>query len=166
MICESFIKLFSVTKCYTNFKLKSSITWNETQCSSLKFNRHSGGISIFRVEEWAKHKPAEADLISCLASFSTLKIESICSSKTLVDCHWTSWPYIFLTTAVRTSNPANFKVSDGKKIYRVHISCTIWRFWENWWNSILPSWKVEFMFHRCKSKIRFYSKLLVLADQY
>jgi hypothetical protein len=47
-------------------------------------------VSIFRVEEYAK-LAACFMLVSCLAYSSTLKMEVICSSETLVDFQQTTW---------------------------------------------------------------------------
>jgi hypothetical protein len=49
-------------------------------------------------------------LVSSLDYSSTVKMEAICSSKDSVDFKQTAWHYIpddklFMTTAVRTSNP-------------------------------------------------------------
>jgi hypothetical protein len=41
----------------------------------------------------AGYKLAACMLVSCSGYFSTLKIEAICSSETLVDSQWT-WRYI------------------------------------------------------------------------
>jgi hypothetical protein len=77
--------------------------------------------STFRVEEEAKHetcmkaggkqkKAGVLWLVSCLAYFSTLKIEVSCSSKIMVASQQTIWHYIkktelSITNAVRTPNP-------------------------------------------------------------
>jgi hypothetical protein len=52
-------------------------------------------------------------VVSCLASLKTIKMETICSPETLADFQHNARRYIqehrtlFITTAMRTSNPTN-----------------------------------------------------------
>jgi hypothetical protein len=56
-------------------------------------------------------------LVSCLAYSSTLKIEAICSSQVLVDCHWITWSYMpedrTCLDFVRWLYPRQFKIGRG-----------------------------------------------------
>jgi hypothetical protein len=62
---------------------KSSFFWDITPCSSLKFNRNIGGSL-----------PLAFTLGSCLAYYSIIKIEAICSFETSVDLQRTTRHYI------------------------------------------------------------------------
>jgi hypothetical protein len=48
-------------------------------------------------------------LVSCLAYYLTLKMDTICSSKSLVDFHQTMWHYIPDERAVYSHHYANLK---------------------------------------------------------
>jgi hypothetical protein len=60
----------------------------------------SNVASIFRYEELAKQEICRVLLAACFVviSFSacsfTLKMQAACSTKILVDFHWSTWPYI------------------------------------------------------------------------
>jgi hypothetical protein len=61
-------------------------------------------------------------LVSCLAYFSTLKMEAICSSETSVDCQWTTWHYIpedgtLHNHRCETSNPTSKSIFIMPKSY-------------------------------------------------
>jgi hypothetical protein len=58
--------------------MKSTVFWDIKPCSPLKVNRLSPAVM----------------LVSCSAYSSTLKMEMICSSETLVDLQWTTRGYI------------------------------------------------------------------------
>jgi hypothetical protein len=85
--------------------LKNIILWDMTPCSSFGVNRRFGGT--YRLHLQACH------LLLCwfLAEliYSTPKMEAICSSETSVDTQRTTRIFqkmiLFITTAVKTSNP-------------------------------------------------------------
>jgi hypothetical protein len=75
--------------------VKNSIFWDITSSTSLKANRRFGGkcrlhyqgrrISQTRNQHEGGWKAGNFTLVSCLAYYSTLKMETIYSSKMLVD---------------------------------------------------------------------------------
>jgi hypothetical protein len=83
--------------------MKSTVFWDITPYSSLNVNQRFGGTYCLHLQgqriSWARSQhesrwQAEALLVSCLAYSSTLKMEPICSFRTLVDIHQTTWDYI------------------------------------------------------------------------
>jgi hypothetical protein len=81
--------------------MKSTIIWDIMPCSLLKVTRHFGGtyrlhpqgrrISPVRNQHESRW---QAELVSCSAHCSTLKMEAICSSETPVDFQRTTQHYI------------------------------------------------------------------------
>jgi hypothetical protein len=81
--------------------MKSIIFWDIATCSLLKVNRRFGGTYPLHLQGRRKFRAInksgsrlQADLVSCSAYSSTLKIESICSSTTSVDFKRTTRRYI------------------------------------------------------------------------
>jgi hypothetical protein len=72
--------------------LKSTIFWDITPCSPLKVNRRFGGT--YRKAWWQASLQHALTLVSCSAYFSTLKMEAICFSETLVDSQLITWRYV------------------------------------------------------------------------
>jgi hypothetical protein len=71
--------------------------------SVFRFPHVSYVIHIFA--DWLLCLPPAFTLVSSLSYSSILKVEATCASKTSADIQWTTWCYVPLTTAVRTSNP-------------------------------------------------------------
>jgi hypothetical protein len=67
--------------------MKSSISWDITQCSPLSVNRRYGVTCSALLATCFR-------LVSCLAYSSTLKMDATCSSKTSVDFQRTTRCYI------------------------------------------------------------------------
>jgi hypothetical protein len=70
---------------------ESSVFWDIMQWSPLRANRRFGGTYHLYL---LLCLPPAFTLVSCLAYFSTLKIETICSFETSVGSQWTTWRYI------------------------------------------------------------------------
>jgi hypothetical protein len=68
--------------------MKSSIFWNITKCSPLKINQHFGGTCCLNRANSMRATYFRAGYSS------TLKMEAICSSETLVEFQWTIRRYI------------------------------------------------------------------------
>jgi hypothetical protein len=79
--------------------MKSSVFWDETPCSQLKFKRRFGGQyslylqrrSISQVARSMWQEKQNISQISCLAYSSILKMEVTCSSEISVDFQRTTW---------------------------------------------------------------------------
>jgi hypothetical protein len=79
--------------------MNSSVFWDITPCSPLKVNRRFGGTCRLhlqgpRINHARNQHEAGSKQVSCLTYSSTLKMEAICSSETLVDFQRTTWRYI------------------------------------------------------------------------
>jgi hypothetical protein len=95
--------------------MKSSIFWDITPCSLSKVNRRSGGTNRPHLPGrriiWGRNQcesrwqaepepepelcmPSASMLVSCLAYFTTLRVEAICSSETSVEFLMTTLRYI------------------------------------------------------------------------
>jgi hypothetical protein len=64
------------------------VLWDITLCSQLKFNRRFGDAYRLYIEGGRVNQariPTCFRMVSCLAYFSTVKIEATCSSETSVD---------------------------------------------------------------------------------
>jgi hypothetical protein len=76
----------------------SSILWDITPCSPLKANRPFGGTYRIHLQgrriSRVRNQRESRSLVSCSAYSSTLKIDAICSSETLVDFQRTTRRYI------------------------------------------------------------------------
>jgi hypothetical protein len=91
--------------------LKNSVFWDITPCSPFKVNRRFGGTA-----EQADLPPA-FPLVSCLAYYSTLKMEATCSPETSVDLQRTTRHYIS-----QDETPYNHRC-ENLKSYNVFLIC-------------------------------------------
>jgi hypothetical protein len=74
--------------------MKSTFFWDITLCSPLKVNLCFGGTCYLHFQDWRMSQAPAFMLVSCLAYYSTLKLEAICSSRTSVDFQWPTQRYI------------------------------------------------------------------------
>jgi hypothetical protein len=99
-----------------------------TPCSLLSCNRRFGGIYRLHLQGRTFCLAPAYLLVLAEIISSTLKMEAICSSKMSVATQQTTWCHIpevilFMTTAVKTSNPACycvFKMKDQGPNMRLH----------------------------------------------
>jgi hypothetical protein len=139
-----------------NLEVKSFVSWDETLCSPLKFNHHFRRTYHLHLQGWRMSQVT-----------TSMKLSSSLSWLILQPWRWRRYVpvkhrfatrcCIFITTAVRTSNATTFKVSAKKK----HAVCKFpvpygpsYKIVEIWFYFYE---KLEFMFHRCKTIIRFHS---------
>jgi hypothetical protein len=77
--------------------MKSAIFWNITVCGPLKVNQCFRGTFHLHLQGQRisqTRNQCERGCMQMLAYSLTLKMEVICSSKTLVNFQWTTWCYI------------------------------------------------------------------------
>jgi hypothetical protein len=98
---------YGVDQCIVGFEvltavvIKSTIFWDITPCSPLGVNRRFGGTSRLHLQHRRTSRararfcfPPAFAMVSCSAYSSTLKMEAIISSETLVDTQRTTRRYI------------------------------------------------------------------------
>jgi hypothetical protein len=100
--------------------MQRTVFWDIMPCSLLKVNQRFGGIYRLQV---ASLPPAFTP-VSCLAYFSTLKIQAICSSEMSVDFQWTTQHYIPEDSTVYNHCCENLE-SISKFNLKVIKACTV-----------------------------------------
>jgi hypothetical protein len=108
--------------------LKSSIIWDITPCSPLKFYWRSGGIFRLLHYDWstvqARNKCNSIvtcfTLVLCLAYSLNQKMEATCSSETSLDFQRTTWRYIPEERTLRNHRCENLKSYKRKRCILPH----------------------------------------------
>jgi hypothetical protein len=138
------------------FLLKSSIYWDITLSSPLKFNWCISQTCCFQLQGWRisqarnQHEAGSKQcfmLVSCLSYSLTLKMEVICSSGTSVDFQWTTWWYVPEDRTIHSH------YSENLKSYVFLLAICNWFF---------TSWKQNCKFSNSKAKTSNVNLLIML----
>jgi hypothetical protein len=106
--------------------MNSTIFWDITPCSLLRVSRRFGrtyrlhvqGRKINRARNQRESR-WQAELVSCLAYFLTLKMEAICSSETSVGSQWTTRRYIPEDGTIHNHRIENLKSYNVKLMSKI-----------------------------------------------
>jgi hypothetical protein len=112
----------------TEFFSKNTIFWDIRLCSQVETGRHSGGADWLhlqgrRTNQASSQQKVEWKQISCLAYFSTLKMEAVCSSKSFIRIYQSTQRYIPEGSTIHSHRCKNLKSNKGFLVFFSFFHC-------------------------------------------